>query len=85
MEERVHFDSFSALNSTICFTFTTVNDSITESDEQFTFSAVAENPLDEFEDDSFSINIYDDENHHENPHRKSPSGWWFGFFPTYLE
>jgi len=61
MEERVYFNSSSSLNSTACFTFTTVDDSITENDEQFNFSSVAENPLDEFEDDSFSIIIYDDD------------------------
>jgi len=61
MEERVYFNSSSALNSTACFIFTTVDDSIIENDEQFHFSSVAENSLDKFEDDSFSIIIYDND------------------------
>lgn len=62
-EDSVLFNSTSAVNSTKCFTFTTVNDVIIEKDEQFMFQPVANNTLDQFdkEDTYFTLIIYDDD------------------------
>ncbi len=57
------FPSNSTINSTACFTFSPVNDDITEDNEVFVFSAYPVNSLDEFLVDSsdFSITVNDDD------------------------
>ena len=61
-EANVTFTPDSDTNST-CFTFTPVDDAFIEDSESFTFSPVAMNELDTFQDDSseFSLVISDDD------------------------
>ena len=64
VEDSLVFFSNSTANTTLCFTFSPVNDDIIEGDEVFTFTALTANELDVFMDsasDPFIIVIYNDD------------------------
>ncbi len=57
----VYFNASSMEGDTRCFQFQPVNDTIVEGDEVMSFQVQARNPLDVFQDDEFSLTVFDND------------------------